>query len=150
MSKLYKHLNEEEIRDFGEEIEKLRISTKKEIGDHDVRYIKRINRAVRYFGVLGRGCLFLSFIPPFWLLGVAFLSLSKIIDNMELGHNVIHGQFDFMNDPNYDGKTFEWDIAATSQNWRETHNFKHHTYTNIEGYDEDIGYGFIRIFSEEK
>jgi linoleoyl-CoA desaturase len=123
---------------------------KAEIGEADVRYIKNVQRAVRYSGFLGRAFLFLSFLWPFWVLGVALLALSKILDNMELGHNVIHGQFDFMGDPHLNGKSFEWDILGTSDNWRETHNYRHHTYTNIEEHDEDIGYGFIRVFAEQK
>jgi len=149
MNPNYKALSESEIESFAEEIDQLKVSVKKRIGTEDARYIRNINRAVRYSGVLGRGFLFLSFLPWLWFVGVAFLALSKILDNMELGHNVIHGQFDFMGDPHYQGKNFEWDIMATSENWRETHNFKHHTYTNIEGHDEDIGYGFIRMFAEQ-
>jgi linoleoyl-CoA desaturase len=150
MSHHYKTLSDDEVKAFGEEIDELRQEVKESIGEQDVRYIKSIQRAVRYTGVIGRGALFLSFFPPFWIIGVLFLSLSKILDNMELGHNVIHGQFDFMGDPHLNGKKYEWDIAGTSDNWRETHNYRHHTYTNIEGHDEDIGYGFIRVFAEQK
>jgi linoleoyl-CoA desaturase len=78
------------------------------------------------------------------------LGLSKILDNMELGHNLIHGQYDFMNDPYLNGQRFEWDIAGTSQNWRRSHNYKHHTYTNVRGLDEDIGYGLLRLFPEQR
>ncbi len=34
-----------------------------------------------------------------WVLGTGMLSLSKIIENRELGHNVMHGQWDWRNDP---------------------------------------------------
>src|SRR5690606_36132369 len=78
------------------------------------------------------------------------LGISKILDNMELGHNVIHGQYDWMRDPRFNGKTFEWDIVGTSDNWRTTHNYRHHTYTNIKGMDEDIGYGVLRLFPEQR
>lgn len=146
----YRELTDVETERFGEEIEALKQQVKATVGARDARYIRNVHRAVRYTGVLGRGFLFLSFFPPFWLLGTLLLSLSKILDNMELGHNVIHGQFDFMGDPHFEGKRFEWDIIGTSDNWRETHNYRHHTYTNIEGKDEDIGYGFIRVFADQK
>lgn len=150
MNTIYRQLNPSEVEDFGAEIDALRLDVKQKIGAKDARYIRNIQRWVRYFGVLGRGAFYLSFVPPFWFIGVVFLSLSKILDNMELGHNVIHGQYDFMGDPNLNGKKYEWDIAGTSENWRITHNYRHHTYTNIEGEDEDIGYGFIRVFAEQK
>jgi NADPH-dependent stearoyl-CoA 9-desaturase len=87
---------------------------------------------------------------PACVLGALVLGLSKILENMELGHNVIHGQYDWMRDPHLDGKTYEWDIVATSDNWRHTHNFRHHTYTNVRGLDDDIGYGLLRIFPEQR
>lgn len=147
---IYKDLSDAETRQFGEEIDALKQQVQSEIGEKDAKYIRNVHRAVRYTGALGRGFLFLSFFPPFWLLGTLLLSVSKILDNMELGHNVIHGQFDFMGDPQFEGKRFEWDIVGTSDNWRETHNYRHHTYTNIDGKDEDIGYGFIRVFAEQQ
>ena len=149
MNPNYNLLSEAQIESFGQEIDQIKRYAKKLIGAKDAHYIRNINRAVRYSGVIGRGLLFLSFIPWAWFAGVAFLALSKILDNMELGHNVLHGQYDFMGDPYYQGESFEWDIVATSENWRETHNFKHHTFTNIEGHDDDIGYGFIRIFAQQ-
>ncbi|MDO7644325.1 MAG: acyl-CoA desaturase [Reinekea forsetii] len=150
MTALYKELTADETRRFGAAIDQLHAEVKQEIGQADADYIRRVHRAVRYLGVIGRAALMLSFIPPFWFIGVAALALSKIIDNMELGHNVIHGQYDFIGDKHLNGKQFEWDILGTSNNWRKTHNYKHHTYTNIEGQDEDIGYGFIRVFAEQK
>ena len=56
-------------------------------------------RAQRGLEVAGRGLMFAGFFPPAWLAGVTALSLSKILDNMEIGHNVMHGQYDWMNDP---------------------------------------------------
>jgi linoleoyl-CoA desaturase len=76
------------------------------------------------------------------------LGLSKIIDNMELGHNVMHGQFNFMNDPRFQGDTFEWDNTCPKEGWRHTHNFVHHTYTNVIGKDRDFGYGMLRLSSD--
>jgi linoleoyl-CoA desaturase len=55
-----------------------------------------------------------------------------------------------MRDPSLNGKTFEWDLVGTSDNWRKTHNFKHHTYTNVKGMDDDIGYGLLRLFPEQR
>ncbi|MDO7642369.1 MAG: acyl-CoA desaturase, partial [Reinekea forsetii] len=110
MTALYKELTADETRRFGAAIDQLHAEVKQEIGQADADYIRRVHRAVRYLGVIGRAALMLSFIPPFWFIGVAALALSKIIDNMELGHNVIHGQYDFIGDKHLNGKQFEWDI----------------------------------------
>ena len=135
---------------FGAELDALRERTLADLGERDARYIRRIVAAVRYTEALGRGLLFFGLFPPAWLLGTLLLGISKILDNMELGHNVMHGQYDWMNDPHLNGKTFEWDLVGTSDHWRKTHNYNHHTYTNIKGMDEDIGYGVLRLFPEQR
>jgi fatty acid desaturase len=143
-------MNADELARFGAELEAIKQEQMADVGELDARYIRRIVAAVRYTEVIGRGLLFLSFIPPFWLLGVLILALSKILENMELGHNVMHGQYDFMNEPSLNGSSYEWDIAGTSDNWRASHNYKHHTYTNIKGMDDDVGYGMLRLFPEQR
>ena len=67
--------------------------------------------------------------------------VAKIVENMEIAHNVMHGQWDWMNDPEIHSSTWEWDISGASKHWRYTHNFVHHKYTNILGMDDDVGYG---------
>jgi len=152
---LHRTLNADELQHFGAEIDALRARTVADLGARDARYIRNILKAVRFTEVLGRGLLLAgAFMPaPWltaaWLAGAVILGISKILDNMELGHNVIHGQFDWMGDPQFNGKTFEWDIVGTSDSWRKTHNFRHHTYTNVHGMDDDIGYGVLRLFPEQ-
>jgi NADPH-dependent stearoyl-CoA 9-desaturase len=81
---------------------------------------------------------------------VTALSLSKILDNMEIGHNVMHGQYDWMKDPELSGKGFEWDTACPGDQWRHSHNYMHHTHTNIVGKDRDIGYGILRMSEDQE
>ena len=106
--------------------------------------------AQRVLEVTGRASFYLGFLPPFWLAGVAALSLSKILDNMEIGHNVMHGQYDWMRDPALNSKMFEWDTACPGDQWRHSHNYMHHTYTNILGKDRDIGYGILRMDESQR
>ena len=145
-----RQLNDEELHSLAAELDALRARTVADLGEKDARYIRRIYKAVRYLEVIGRGMLFVGIFPPAFIIGTLLLALSKILDNMELGHNVMHGQYDWMRDPSLNGKTFEWDIVGTSDNWRKTHNFRHHTYTNIKGMDEDVGYGVLRLFPEQR
>ncbi len=143
-------LSVEELNQFAAELDAVRANTVADLGDKDARYIRNIVKAVRYTEVAGRGLLFAGVFPPAWIAGTALLGMSKILENMELGHNVMHGQYDWMRDPHLNGKTYEWDIVGTSDNWRKTHNFKHHTYTNVRGMDDDIGYGLLRLFPEQR
>jgi fatty acid desaturase len=79
---------------------------------------------------------------------VAALSLSKILDNMEIGHNVLHGQYDWTKDPALSSTQFEWDSSCPAKGWQHYHNYLHHTFTNITEKDRDLGYGVIRISGE--
>ena len=62
----------------------------------------------------------------------------------------MHGQYDWMGDPAISGRAFEWDTACPADQWRHSHNYMHHTYTNIVGKDRDIGYGILRMSEDQK
>lgn len=141
-------LNTADTEAFGKALEALRERVMASLGQQDADYIRAIYKTVRITEVMGRGLLFLGWLPPAWLAGTALLSLSKIIDNMELGHNVMHGQFDWMKDPTLNTQ-FDWDNVCPGDEWRHSHNYLHHTFTNIVGKDRDIGYGITRLFPEQ-
>jgi len=79
------------------------------------------------------------------VLGTASLGLSKILENMEIGHNVIHGQWDWMNDPEIHSSTWEWDNVCPADQWKHSHNVVHHTWTNVLERDHDVGYQIMRV-----
>ena len=143
-------LTDEQIEQIGDELDALRRRVVAELGQEDRDYIYSVVKVQRALEVAGRGSLFLGFLPPFWLAGTAALSLSKILDNMEIGHNVMHGQYDWMRDPALNSKMFEWDTACPADQWRHSHNYMHHTYTNIVDKDRDIGYGILRMDPSQK
>jgi fatty acid desaturase len=143
-------LTPDQIEELGRELDELRNRVRADLGDRDVEYIKRVIKAQRGLEVAGRGLLFAGFLPPAWLGGVMALSLSKILDNMEIGHNVMHGQYDWTNDPALDSKRFEWDTACPGDQWRHSHNYMHHTHTNVLGKDRDIGYGILRMSEDQE
>jgi fatty acid desaturase len=131
------------------ELDAIRERVLADLNERDADHIRDVIRAQRGLELTGRGLLFFSLIPPAWLGGVAALSLSKILDNMEIGHNVMHGQYDWTNDPELDGRSFEWDNACPSDHWRHSHNYIHHTYTNVVGKDRDVGYGILRMSEQQ-
>jgi fatty acid desaturase len=149
MSGLQDRLTPEQVEEFGRELDALRQRIVDDLGQEDVDYIHDIIKKQRGLEVAGRALLFAGFFPPAWLAGVGALSVAKILDNMEIGHNVMHGQYDWMNDPRLNGKTFEWDTACPADQWRHSHNYMHHTNTNIVGKDRDIGYGTLRMSEDQ-
>jgi linoleoyl-CoA desaturase len=143
-------LTPEQLETFGQELDAIRARVVADLGERDADYINKVIRTQRGLELAGRGLLFAGILPPAWIAGTVALSLSKILDNMEIGHNVMHGQYDWMKDPRLDGKTFEWDTACPGEQWRHSHNYMHHTHTNIVGKDRDIGYGILRMSEEER
>ncbi|MCF6317771.1 MAG: acyl-CoA desaturase [Proteobacteria bacterium] len=141
-----KKLNEQQYIQLAKDLDAIRDEALSQVGEKDAKYIRTIIRIQRLAEIFGRITMVLGFLHPlFWLLGVILLSLSKILDNMEIGHNVLHGQYDWMNDANINSRTYEWDIASDAGSWKRVHNFEHHTYTNIIGKDRDYGYGLLRL-----
>lgn len=150
MTGLADRLTDEQVEEFGRELDEIRSRVVADLGQADVDYIKTIIATQRSLEITGRGLMYLGFLPPAWMAGVAALSASKILDNMEIGHNVMHGQYDWTRIPELNSKTFEWDTAAPGDNWRHSHNYMHHTHTNVINKDRDIGYGILRIDPEQK
>jgi fatty acid desaturase len=142
-------LTPDQIEALGEELDALRARVVEDLGERDVEYIQRVIKAQRGLEIAGRGLLFAGVLPPAWLAGTAALSLSKILDNMEIGHNVMHGQYDWTHDPALASQEFEWDSACPGDQWRHSHNYMHHTHTNVFGKDRDIGYGVLRMSEDQ-
>ena len=148
--KAYAHLSPADVEALGLELDALRREIEQSRGAKDAAYLRKVIKLQRGLEYAGRATLFASLFPPAWIAGTVMLSLSKIIENMEIGHNVIHGQWDWMNDPEIHSSTWEWDNAATSESWKHSHNVVHHTWTNIVGKDRDVGYGVLRITRDYK
>jgi fatty acid desaturase len=139
-----------QIDQLGREFDAIHDEVKAELGDRDRRYITSMIEMHRRLVVLSRVLLLAARHRPAWLAGTATLSLAKILENMEIGHNVMHGQWDWMNDPQINSSTWDWDSASTPEAWKHSHNYVHHTYTNIRGKDRDLGYEIMRIDPHQK
>ena len=138
-------LTPEQIEQLGEEFQAIHDEVFASLGERDSTYIRSIIALQRRLALLGRALLFGSRYRPSWIAGTATLSMAKILENMEIGHNVMHGQWDWMNDPYIHSSTWDWDTASTKEAWKHSHNYVHHTYTNIRGKDKDLGYEIMRI-----
>jgi NADPH-dependent stearoyl-CoA 9-desaturase len=142
-------LTSEQADAFGRELDAIKERVMADLGQRDAEYIRRVIKTQRALEVGGRALLFAGILPPAWLAGTAMLGVAKILDNMEIGHNIMHGQYDWMRDPTIRGRDFEWDTACPADQWRHSHNYMHHTYTNIVGMDRDIGYGILRMSEDQ-
>ncbi|BAH54644.1 fatty acid desaturase family protein [Rhodococcus opacus] len=148
--KEYAHLTDADVEALGRELDAIRRDIEESRGERDARYVRNTIRLQRGLEIGGRAVLFASRRRPAWLLGAGMLGVSKIIENMELGHNVMHGQWDWMNDPEVHSTSWEWDNTGPSAHWKQTHNYLHHKYTNVLGMDDDVGYGLLRVTRDQR
>ncbi|WP_293310955.1 fatty acid desaturase [Mycolicibacterium sp.] len=146
----FAHLTEADIESLAVELDAIRQDVEDSLGERDARYIRRTIAAQRTLEVAGRALLAFGHKRGAWWAGTLTLAVAKIIDNMEIGHNVIHGQWDWMNDPEIHSSTWEWDMAGVAKHWRHTHNYMHHKYTNILDMDDDVGYGLLRVTRDQE
>jgi fatty acid desaturase len=143
-------LSEEQIEELGKLFDELHEQVKNDLGQRDADYIRGVIGLQRRLALMGRAALVPARFKAGWIAGTTLLSAAKILENMEIGHNVLHGQWDWMNDPVINSQAWDWDTASTSEAWRHSHNYIHHTYTNILGKDKDLGYEIMRIDPHQK
>jgi linoleoyl-CoA desaturase len=143
------HLTAEDIELLGKELDDIRQSVIDSRGESDARYIRKVIDVHRKIELGSRAVLLASGFPPAWIVGTIGLSVAKILENMEIGHNILHGQWDWMRDPKIHSTTWEWDMASPAEQWKHSHNELHHTYTNVVGKDNDLGYGIMRVDEDQ-
>ncbi|WP_311505980.1 acyl-CoA desaturase [uncultured Corynebacterium sp.] len=165
----YAHLSEEDVAEIGRRFAEIEKQHRDSLGQKDARYIRTLIRIQRTLEVTGRGLLMvptagmalnkLGMLPKSWKntahwgfkwAGASALGLAKILENLEIGHNTMHGQWDWMNDPEIHSATWEWDNSCPSSGWKHSHNFVHHKYTNVLGMDNDVGYGILRVTRDRR
>jgi linoleoyl-CoA desaturase len=143
------HLSPEDLEQIARELDDIRQSVIDSRGESDARYIRRVIKTQRSIELGSRVVLLASLFPPAWVVGTAGLSVAKILENMEIGHNILHGQWDWMRDPKIHSTTWEWDSATPAAQWKHAHNELHHNYTNVIGKDNDLGYGIMRVDEDQ-
>ncbi len=144
------HLSDEQVAELGRELDAIKDDILGKRGASDAAYIRRMIKIQRGLEISGRALLLGSKKKPVWVAGTALLSLAKILENMELGHNILHGQWDWMRDPDIHSTTWEWDFVTPARSWQHTHNDLHHRWTNVVGKDNDIGYNLLRMDPNQK
>ncbi|NMR28699.1 fatty acid desaturase family protein [Crystallibacter degradans] len=143
------HLSDEQVAELGRELDAIRDEVIAERGASDAAYIRRVIKVQRGLEIAGRAALLAGRNKTAWVTGTTLLSFAKILENMEIGHNVLHGQWDWMRDPDIHSTTWEWDFVTPARSWQHTHNDLHHRWTNVIGKDKDVGYNLLRMSSDQ-
>ena len=143
------HLTADDFEAIGSEFDAIRAQMVVQLGRADAEYIQSMIRVQHWLELAGRASLLFSRRRTGFVLGTAILTLAKVVENMEIGHNVMHGQYDWMNHRAISSRTWEWDAVSTASSWKHAHNYQHHTFTNVIGKDRDLGYSAMRVDADQ-
>jgi fatty acid desaturase len=145
----YAHLSPADIEALGAELDAIRRDVEESRGAKDAAYIRRSIAFQRALDIGARLLIAGSRSKTGWMVGTASLAYAKCVENMELAHNISHGQWDWMNDPEIHSTTWEWDQVGPSSQWRYSHNYRHHVFSNVVGVDDDLGFGVMRVTRDQ-
>ena len=146
---VFAHLSSADINALGGELDQIRTDIEQSLGQRDARYIRRVIKLHRGLEAAARLLLCAARYPAPRVAGTVMLAAAKSIEMMELGHNISHGQWNWMNDPEVHSTSWEWDFVGPSAHWKRSHNYVHHAYTNVYGMDEDLGFAILRMTRDE-
>lgn len=110
-------------------------------------YLKAILMFTLFFGPL---IALLTISMPVWLqvLSMVVIGVGMAGVGMNVMHDANHGSFSSKKWVNKLMGASIHILAGNDYNWKVQHNVLHHTYTNIQGHDEDIDAGRIIRFSK--
>jgi NADPH-dependent stearoyl-CoA 9-desaturase len=145
----YAHLSDADVAALAAELDTIRCDIEESRGSKDREYIRRAIAFQRGLEVAARLTILASKTKVGWTTGTVALAVAKCVENMELAHNITHGQWDWMNDPEIHSATWEWDMVGPSSHWRSSHNHRHHVFTNVVGVDDDLGFGVMRVTRDQ-
>ena len=132
------------------EFEAIKQRYRSKLGPADVAYIKGLRLKSRLAELVGRGLLWISPEAITFSLGVAFTWLHRNLEAIEIGHNVLHGQYDsFAEIPQFHSHNFKWKAPIDEEAWRREHNGQHHVHTNVYELDPDLNHGILRMNDQQ-
>src|SRR5271166_2256410 len=146
----YAHLSDADVIALAAELDAIRWDIEESRGAEEREYIQRAIAFQRGLQAAARLTILASKTKVGWFTGTVALAVAKCIENMELAHNITHGQWDWMNDPEIHSATWEWDMVGPSSHWRSSHNHRHHKFTNVVGMDDDLGFGVMRVTRDQE
>ncbi len=149
--KNYLNMSNEQIENFGREIEFIYTETKAKLGKGDLDHILKMKELSNSLEIGGRALIHLSKDPLSWMSGVILLGYHFLLEFTELGHNILHAQYDDIpGNMTVNSKTWKWDSTMDEKDWKFEHHVVHHPFTNIVGKDNDFGFLVYRVNDAQK
>ena len=112
----------ERLRRFGQELDAIKARVEAEVGEEDLAYIRKVDRFSRTMEVLGRVLIHVSPEPITFGAGVVALWIHKQLQATEVGHTVLHGAYDRLeNRGRFDSKKWWWQVPIDEERTEGEH-----------------------------
>ncbi|MFH5228868.1 FAD-binding oxidoreductase [Antrihabitans spumae] len=118
---------------------------KAKVGDEDLAHIRNVASYSQAIKERSRELLRDGGTPDSVRRGAVQYALHMLLEFSELGHNILHGSYDHLDDEQFHSDRWQWDINADPNEWKVLHHQNHHPFTNIVDKDHDLGYMVARV-----
>lgn len=144
-------LSPQQKKAFAAEISALYRETKAKVGQQDLDHIEKVDRFSKALEKKGRELINQGKGFSSWKSGIVMLVSHYTIEFSELGHNILHGQYDHLeNAGRFHSSKWTWNNTMDEKDWALMHNTVHHPFTNIKEKDHDLGYFAFRVNGAQK
>jgi fatty acid desaturase len=115
-----------DLTSFAAALDALRARVEAEMGDRDVRYVERVDRASKWLATVGRTWIAASSGPIGFFGGVVSLWVGKQLQATEIGHTAMHGAYDrFPEAKRFHAHEFAWKTPIPEAVWSSLHDRRH-------------------------
>ena len=129
-----------------QDIQKLYFKTKAKVGEKDLEHIRKVAAYSQALKQRSQELIQQNKSTQSWSRGVILGALHTLLEFSELGHNILHGSYDHLNDSGeFHSARWKWDFVTDTSEWKTMHHQNHHPFTNIVGKDHDLGYTLLRM-----
>jgi fatty acid desaturase len=145
-----RHLSRADIEQIGIELDAIRQDVLDSRGASDAAYIRRMVKTQRYLELGSRAVLLGSIFPPAFIAGHGGAVAGQ--DPRQHGDRPQHPARPVGLDARPQDPLDDLGVGhgvSPAEQWKHAHNDLHHTYTNVIGKDNDLGYGIMRVDEDQ-
>lgn len=129
-----------------QDIQQLYFQTKAKVGEQDLEHIRHVAAYSHAIKKRSQELIQHADSVQSWYRGIILGALHTLLEFSELGHNILHGSYDHLDEVGeFHSSCWKWDFVTDPSEWKTMHHQNHHPFTNIVGKDHDLGYTILRM-----
>lgn len=127
------------------DLQELYRQTKARVGGEDLAHIRNVAAYAEAIRLRSLELLREQGDPRSVGRAVALQALYRLLEFSELGHNIVHGSYDHLQDcGEFHSERYQWGFNVDLREWKVMHHEGHHPNTNVIDKDHDLGYSVAR------